>query len=209
MLRQTLEVNTGYSKKSLSGSEVVLAVLGNKNATRSVGRTFSAPNKRKHIRNQNIWMCYCCAGVETPTEKAKREESERVAKKLAVELKLQEDAEKKILKDVKTIADLRRIASNYDAYWVTALFQLPLYCMFIYIPIVPMRMKTAGGTCFYVSLFYYAVTIITVAAFKRDGIRWEIVILALMYSFLEYLVYSSAAKKGRQIPPPLPTTENL
>lgn len=108
MLRQNTEVETGYSKKGLTGSEIALAVLGSKNARRSVGRTFSSPNKRKYFRNREVWMCYSCAGVETPAERVERERLEAIAaeeKRIADE---QQKAAEARAKEEKRLAKLEQ-----------------------------------------------------------------------------------------------------
>lgn len=208
MLRHTVEVNTGYTQRSLSASELLLTPFS-KGAQKSVTRRFTSPNKRKHVRNKEVWMCYGCAGVETPEEKAEREATEQIVKALAAEKKRQDDAEKKAADEVAKIAAYRRIAGNYDAYWTYALFQLPMYCFMIYVPIVPMRMGTDGSTCFFVSLLYYMITVPVFRFAYHDGFRWELLLLGAFYAFVECLIYSSAAKKGRKIPPPLPNCEKL
>lgn len=208
MLRQTIEVETGYTQRSLSTTEVLFTPFS-KNAQKSVTRRFTSPNKRKHIRNKEVWMCYSCAGVETPEERAEREANEKIVKALAAEKKRQDDAEKKAADDVARIAAYRRVATNYGSYWSYALWQLPLYCFMIYIPIVPMRMGTDASTCFFVSLLYYMITVLVFRFAYHDGFRWELLLLGAFYAFVEWLIYSSAAKKGRKIPPPLPKGENL
>lgn len=209
MIQQNIEVATGHSKKGLTAVEIGFAIFGNKNAMRSVGRTFTSPNKRKYFRNRAVWMCYSCAGVETEDERVRRHQLEKSA---AEEKRISEERQKLAYahaEEQKRISDYRRIANEYGAYFYTALFQLPLYCLGIYIPLVPMRMKTQVSTCVYVSLFYYTITVATLRLYDRPGFRWEIVLLGFLYMLLEYRIYSSAAKKGRKIPPPLKKTENL
>lgn len=78
MLPKTVQVQTGNSRKTLSGTEVAFAVLGNKKAKNAVKRTFTSPNKRRYVRNKEVWECYKCAGVETPEDKEARLEQQRI-----------------------------------------------------------------------------------------------------------------------------------
>lgn len=78
MLTKTVQVQTGNSRKTLSGTEVAFAVLGNKKAKSAVKRTFTSPNKRRYVRNKEVWECYKCAGVETPEDKEARLENQRI-----------------------------------------------------------------------------------------------------------------------------------
>lgn len=79
MLRKTVQVVTGNSRKAVSGTELIFAILGNKNARKSTMRTFTSPNKRSYVRNKEVWECYKCAGVETPAEERIRIEREHAA----------------------------------------------------------------------------------------------------------------------------------
>jgi len=208
MLRQTIEAETGYTQRSLSTTEVLFTPFS-KNAQKSVTRRFTSPNKRKHIRNKEVWMCYSCAGVETPEERAKRKETEKIVKASEAEKKRQDDAEKKVADEAAKIAAYRRVATNYGSYWPYALWQLPLYCFMVYIPIVPIRMGTKYSSCLYLALLYYMISLLVFRFCYHEGFRWELLFLGAFYAFAERLIYSSAAKKGRKIPPPLPKEENL
>lgn len=199
MLRRNIEVETGYTQRSLSATEILFTPFS-KNAQKSVSRRFTSPNKRKHIRNKEVWMCYSCAGVETDSEKAAREAAEKIEKAAADEKKVIDDA-------AQEIVDCRRVAKHYHAFWPYMIFQFPLYCLGLYIPIVSLRMKTAGGgaNAFLLALLYYAITLTSLKILPfHEGFRWEIIFFAFAYSFVEYRIYSKAAKKGRKLPPPLP-----
>lgn len=197
MLRQKIEVETGYTQRSLSATEILFTPFS-KNAQKSVSRRFTSPNKRKHIRNKEVWMCYSCAGVETDSEKAAREAAEKIEKDAAAAKKAIDDA-------AQEIEDCRRVAKHYHAFWPYMIFQFPMYCIGLYIPIVSLRMKSGGANAFLLALMYYAITLTLLKILPfHEGFRWEIIFFACAYSFCEYRIYRKSAEKGRKIPPPLP-----
>lgn len=171
MIAKTIQVETGNSRKTLSGSELFFAVLGNEKAKKAVGRTFTSPNKRRYLRNKDVWECYKCAGVETPEEKRIRIENERIAKekeftersiRLGQQQAIrQEQIEERAIRS--PIASQKRIREGGTFFRFLAAFvpQFLLSFVIIYIPISEFylrRFRLSGlkFLLFYVSVFFVA-----------------------------------------------------
>ena len=60
MLRKSISKVTSTYQRSLSGREVVGAVLGEKSSRRSVGNWLWAPNKRSRTSHRDVWVCAAC-----------------------------------------------------------------------------------------------------------------------------------------------------
>ncbi|MBF9052714.1 hypothetical protein LSUCC1028_00460 [Rhodobacterales bacterium LSUCC1028] len=60
MFRKSVSKVTSTYQRSLSGREVVGAVLGEKSSRRSVGNWLWAPNKRSRTSHRDVWVCADC-----------------------------------------------------------------------------------------------------------------------------------------------------
>jgi len=80
MFKEEVKQVTGSTKRSLSLTESLFALAGDKSALRSVKRRLSAPNKRKHTRYKTVWLCECCV---SPSKRIKKEKKLSTNHKLA------------------------------------------------------------------------------------------------------------------------------
>ena len=67
MFRKSVSKVTSTYQRSLSGREVVGAVLGEKSSRRSVGNWLWAPNKRSRTSHRDVWVCANCEKGFTST----------------------------------------------------------------------------------------------------------------------------------------------
>lgn len=71
MVRKSVRKVTSTYQRSLSGREVVGAVLGEKRSQKSVGNWLWAPNKRSRTSRRDVWVCDECENsssiVESPS----------------------------------------------------------------------------------------------------------------------------------------------
>jgi uncharacterized tellurite resistance protein B-like protein len=77
MCRVEKEVST-TSKNSLGARDVVGAGLGFEGSKKRVKKVVTNSGKRTHKRTREVWMCSSCSGQESPLDKEKRLEEERV-----------------------------------------------------------------------------------------------------------------------------------
>lgn len=177
MITKTIQVQTGNSRKTLSGSELIFAALGNKKAQKAVGRTFTSPNKRRYVRNKDVWECYKCAGVETQEEKRIRLERERVAKENEVKersirlaqqqaLRQKQLEERAIRKQVSREKRIRE-GATFTRFLVACIPQFLLSLILIYIPVSDFYLRRFGLSGLKFLSFYAAVVVIAASASKE------------------------------------------
>lgn len=200
MIMKTIQVQTGNSRKTLSGSELVFAALGNKKAQKAVGRTFTSPNKRRYVRNKDVWECYKCAGVETPEEKRIRLERERIAKENEVKERSIRLAQQQALRQKqieerairKQLARDKRISEGgtFPRFLVAFIPQFLLSFIIIYIPISDfyLRRFALSGLKFF--SFYVAVIVIAANTNKEElGVLLTVPLVMGLVDFVSGILF--------------------
>ena len=195
MIAKTIQVETGNSRKTLSGSELFFAVLGNEKAKKAVWRTFTSQNKRRYLRNKDVWECYKCAGVETPEEKRIRIENEKIAKEnelkeRSIRLAQQQAARQKqiaerairIESDLarkhelglqrslknKLARDKRASEGSFGRFLIAFMPQFLLSFIIIYIPISEFYLRRFGLSGVKFLLFYVSVFVVAGVSGKEN-----------------------------------------
>lgn len=234
MIAKTIQVETGNSRKTLSGSELVFAALGNKKAQKAVGRTFTSPNKRRYVRNKDVWECYNCAGVETPEEKRIRLEHERIAKENALKQRSILQAQEQAARQMRLAEKAERLAisrsnrlrdGSFTRFLVAFVPQFLLSFVIIYIPISEfyLRRFSLGGVKF-VSFYVAVISIAANASNNEFGLIFTVPLVTGVVDFVsgflffkqkihpECLQVKAQAPVSPSLPPalppPLPTKES-
>jgi hypothetical protein len=78
MFRVSISKVTSSYQRSLSGREVVGAVLGEKSSQKSVQSWMWAPNKRSRTSYRDVWFCANCHSSSPPTTQEKSGSSQSI-----------------------------------------------------------------------------------------------------------------------------------
>jgi len=209
MLRKTVQVPIGHSRKTFSKSELLFAPFSAK-AANSVKRTFLSPNKRKHVRNRQVWMCYPCAGVASPVETAQRIEREKLEKERRREQLAVAQQQKMLAAEEKKVNHLRSLSRS--GYLLHAIPQYLLSNLFLYFPLTDIyfrRPLPALGKYF----SFYMSVLVAMSIF--NGHKASAVLPALAFALYDYARAGCLMRKLKLPsvtelhPPPIPITTKM
>lgn len=238
MIAKTIQVETGNSRKTLSTSEFIFAALGNKKARRAVGRTFTSPNKRRYVRNKDVWECYKCAGVETPEEKRQRLENEsrvkeqlRIAKEREYEERKRrvenELASKNAIISQRVLAremarDKRATEGSFARFLLAFAPQFLFSFALIYLPLSEIYLRRVlPGFVKFVGFYVLVILTVLVSDGKNVGLVLSVPLVMGLVDLLSGILFfrkkvqvqnvqiqSAHSSSSPSLPPPLPNKES-
>lgn len=238
MISKTIQVETGNSRKTLSGSEFFFAVLGNEKARKAVGRTFTSPNKRRHVRNKDVWECGKCAGVETLEDKRQQLENESIFKeqlRLAKEIEFKERkrrvenelSSKNVIISQRVLAremarDKRMSEGSFARFLIAFAPQFFLSFVLIYLPLSEIYLRRVlPGFVKLVGFYVFVILTILASNGKNVGLVFSVpLVMGLVDLFSGFFffrkriqaqnlqVQSAHPSTSPSVPPPLTNKES-
>lgn len=85
MNEQEISYRSGSSKKSVSGSTVMGALIGDKKSSRAIVDSIFNNEGRTYTRTRRVWICNSCAGIEEEPPKPQEVTSDAKAGVAATE----------------------------------------------------------------------------------------------------------------------------